>query len=214
MPSGDQILGVTAQPRRPNLNAVILIGGASRRMGRPKATLVHGGQRLIDLAIQLAEPFVGAIFLAGRMPDGMTLESIRAACLLPVMNLSDDPTASGPIAGILAALAHDPQADWLCLSCDMPGLTREAIDWLLNEHESRRTATVGRPIDGESPEPFPAIYRAAALAPLRAYVQSGGASLRGALTAMRADVCAVPTHLAPCWINVNTPADWKRFLGS
>jgi molybdopterin-guanine dinucleotide biosynthesis protein A len=183
-------------------------------MGRPKATLVHGGQRLIDRAIELAHPFVDAIFLVGRMPDGVALESARAACHLHVMHLLDDPTASGPLAGILAALAHDPQADWLCLSCDMPGLTREAIDWLMNEHEPPRTAAVGRPLDGESSEPFPAIYRAAALPLLRAYAQSGGASLRGALTAINADVRPVPTHLAPCWINVNTPADWERFLGS
>lgn len=211
-------------------HAAILVGGASRRMGRPKAALVHDGRRLIDAAIQLAAPFVDSIFLVGRMPDGVTLESVRAASPLPVSHLADDPTAAGPLAGILAALAHDPRADWLCLSCDMPGLTREAIEWLLSfdggsirpTHPTRlepplsncaprRSAMVAQLPNCESPEPFPAIYHAAALPLLRAYAQSGGASLRGALAAINADVRPVPPHLVPCWLNVNTPADWERF---
>lgn len=210
--------------RRTSLNAAVLIGGASRRMGQPKATLLHDGRRLIDRAIQLAESFADAVFLVGRMPEGVTLESVHGAGRLPVSHLSDDPTAAGPLAGILAALAHDPQADWLCLSCDMPGLTCEAIDWLLSEYDPSRMATVGRiPDDGapaqkppgcSAPEPFPAIYRATALAPLRAYVQTGGASLRGALAVLNAAARSVPMHLVPCWGNVNTPADWERFLGS
>lgn len=199
-------------------------------MGRPKAALVHDGRRLIDAAIQLAALFVDSIFLAGRMPDGVTLESVRAASPLPVSHLADDPTAAGPLAGILAALAHDPRADWLCLSCDMPGLTREAIEWLLSfdggsirlthptrlepplsNCEPRRSAMVAQLPDCESPEPFPAIYHAAALPLLLAYAQSGGASLRGALAAINADARSVPSHLVPCWLNVNTPADWERF---
>lgn len=212
-------------------------------MGRPKAALVHNGRRLIDASIQLAAPFVDSIFLVGRMPDGVTLESVRAASPLPVSHLADDPTAAGPLAGILAALAHDPRADWLCLSCDMPGLTREAIEWLLSfdggsmralppapsrgldvapmnpthlepplsNCAPRRSAMVAQLPDCESPEPFPAIYHAAALPLLRAYAQSGGASLRGALAAINADVRPVPPHLVPCWLNVNTPADWERF---
>ncbi|QDV89522.1 molybdopterin-guanine dinucleotide biosynthesis protein A [Phycisphaerae bacterium RAS2] len=77
-------------------NAAILIGGASRRMGRPKATIVHEGRRLIDRAIELAATFADGVFLVARMPDGMTLESVRTTSRLSISHPSDDPTATGP----------------------------------------------------------------------------------------------------------------------
>lgn len=77
-------------------NAAILIGGASRRIGRPKATIVHEGRRLINRAIELAATFADGVFLVARMPDSVTLESVRTTCRLSILRPSDDPTATGP----------------------------------------------------------------------------------------------------------------------
>ena len=59
---------------RLRLNAAILIGGTSQRMGFPKAALVHNGQRLLDIAINLARPFARSIALVGRKPEGVDFD--------------------------------------------------------------------------------------------------------------------------------------------
>lgn len=196
---------------RLRLNAAILIGGTSQRMGFPKAALIHNGKRLLDIAIILVRPFARSIALVGRMPEGVDFDFTSGADSIPMAHLHDDPSTSGPLAGIAAALARDPLAHWLCLSCDMPGLTHEAIGWLLDQHSPRNTATVGALPGRPAPEPFPAIYGPTALEPMRSFISSGATSLRGALASMDACVRPVPPHLLNCWQNVNTPQEWARF---
>ncbi len=193
------------------LNAAILIGGASQRMRYPKAALVHNGQRLLDIAINLVKPLARSITLVGRKPEGVDFDWSGSADSIPAAHLHDDPSTSGPLAGIAAALARDPQAHWLCLSCDMPGLTHEAIGWLLDQHGPHNTATVGALPGCSAPEPFPAIYGPNAAEPMRSFIRSGGTSLRGALASMDACVRPVPPQMINCWQNVNTPQEWARF---
>lgn len=196
---------------RRSLHGAILIGGLSRRMGTPKAALVFQERRLIDHAVDLVRPLVNTLAVVGRIPECLRLDVRRDRSLVTI---PDDPSTDGPLAGIAGALAWNRTADWLCLSCDMPGLTSEAIAWLLTQHTDFNAATVGLLPGRGSLEPFPAVYGPSALMPVRSFIRAGGASLRGALAAMNARAIPVPPRLIRCWQNINTPLEWGRFLNN
>lgn len=75
------------------LDVVVLAGGASRRMGRDKATLELDGQRLVDRVVARMDTVGDRVWVArGSRPLGRTDE------------LADVAGCTGPLAGILAAL--------------------------------------------------------------------------------------------------------------
>lgn len=85
------------------LDVVVLAGGASRRMGRDKAVLPVGGQRLVDRVAERWAGTAGRVMVAsGRRPLGRDDE------------LADARGCTGPLAGILAAVRVS-EADQLAI---------------------------------------------------------------------------------------------------
>jgi len=81
--------------RRRTLRAGLLVGGGSRRMGRPKGLLKAGGLTLMERAFEtLSAVSGGAVLLGG----GDVPPSLRRAPRLP-----DVPGVAGPMAGLLSA---------------------------------------------------------------------------------------------------------------
>lgn len=77
---------------------IILAGGQSRRMGKEKATIMLGDQRLIDRAVARYQPSVDHIWLSASSDFGTGLDII-----------SDDPDApGGPVGAIFTIAAHLP----------------------------------------------------------------------------------------------------------
>jgi molybdopterin-guanine dinucleotide biosynthesis protein A len=126
--------------------AIILTGGASRRMGADKAALDWGGQRAVDLVAALASA-AGAVrvLTAGR---DLGLEHV------------DDPApGAGPVGGVLAgvrALAAHGLTQALVLAVDAPTVTVEDLAPLL------AAAAPGAVYDGL---PVPMVLTFAALPP-------------------------------------------------
>lgn len=83
-----------SEPRHP-ICLVILAGGQSRRMGKPKATISFGGQKLIDRLIVRYEALVDEIILSGPGDFGTGL------AFLP-----DDPDAPGGPVGAIYTIAE------------------------------------------------------------------------------------------------------------
>ncbi len=96
--------------------AGILTGGASRRMGRPKALLDVGGMTLIERVAEVVRPLVGEVVLLGSPPFDIP------ASLSPLEILEDIHPGIGPMGG-LEALLHANRGDKsLLMACDMPYL--------------------------------------------------------------------------------------------
>ena len=198
-PAGDS----DALARKP-LNAAILVGGRSMRMGVDKAGMPLDDSTMARSAAERIRPAVQQIALVGQCPN--------VAAIPSVVRLEDFPAARGPMAGILAALEHDAACDWLVLACDMPLAGIEAIDWLTSRHTREAAATLGRLPDCEYPEPLLAIYSALALPVLRAAVARGRHAMHRAIKQMPARIHAIPEPLARQWLNINTPQQWQEFL--
>ncbi len=108
-----------------DIEAYILIGGRSSRLGRDKAFASVGGKSLAEHALQIVkdgvEP-VKTVFVAGNAAQ-FAIEAIT----LDVPFIFDLIPDRGPLGGLHAALSY-AQTSWiLLLACDMPLLTPEFL---------------------------------------------------------------------------------------
>ena len=148
------------------VGGIVLCGGHSRRMGRPKATLPFGPElmlpRVLRLLHEVVQPLV--VVAAPRQelpplpPDVLVARDRREGC--------------GPLEGLCVGLtALDGRADAAyATSCDVPLLVpefvRHAIS-LLAEHQ------VVVPVEGEFHHPLAAIYRTSVLPAMAALLDAG-----------------------------------------
>jgi molybdopterin-guanine dinucleotide biosynthesis protein A len=179
------------------LRACILIGGASRRMGRAKHLIELDGQTLVERLVAALTPLVREVYVsgAGRVP----------ASLRTLTRLTDPPGVHGPIAGLCAAFERRPRTAWLLCACDMPMLSTAALAWLIGKRAADRIAILPR-VKGSAAQPLPAIYepRARAMV-LRIAATSGGprrvAEMDGAYTPV------IPERHRDAFRNANTPSE-------
>lgn len=101
-----------------DLGAIILCGGASRRMGRDKAVLDWGGARAVDRVAALART-VGAEAL------------VTAGADLGLPWVADDAAFAGPVGGVLAGARALGAARLLVLAVDAPTALPEDLAPLL-----------------------------------------------------------------------------------
>ncbi|HEY6644220.1 NTP transferase domain-containing protein [Povalibacter sp.] len=151
----------------PSLFGLILAGGASTRMQRDKAAISYHGQSQLQWAYDLVSQVCAATFVSVR-PDQRD-EPTRAA----FPQIVDRQPGIGPIAGITAAMNQHPKAAWLVIACDLPFLTRETLQHLIERRDPQHIATAFRSAHDSLPEPLCAIWEPAAREPLQAFVDAG-----------------------------------------
>jgi len=133
------------------LYGLVLAGGASRRMGRDKATLEYRGRSQVAITFDLVSRHCQRTFVSVR-PDQAN-DPTRAA--LP--QIVDEVAGIGPIAGIAAAQAACPEAAWLIVACDLPFLDDAAIARLIAARGAHAVVAYRSAHDG-LPEPLCAVY--------------------------------------------------------
>jgi len=178
----------------------LLVGGASRRMGRAKALLAPGGgPPLAQRAAAALSPSVDALWLLGDGPLPADLEHLP--------RLADAAGVPGPLAALLAALRHAPAATWLTCPCDLLAVTPEAVAWLLGEARPQRAAVLPRTAPDAPPEPLFALFAPAALPLLEALAAEPAPAPRRLAGRPGVALVDVPPHLAACWHDVDTPGE-------
>ena len=136
--------------------AAVLAGGASRRMGRDKATLAVGGVALAAGVLAAAARVADPVVLVA--PEGHPARGLGA----PVVT---DP-GEGPLAALAAALAALEADHVLVLATDHPGLVVDLLAHLAALAPRGEAVACRR---GPRLEPLVAVYRRApALAAARA----------------------------------------------
>ena len=172
----------------------ILVGGASSRMGQPKQMLTHGDATWFERAVSVLQERAERVVVLG---SGELPEKYASLTRLP-----DIPGMKGPIAGMLAAMRWAPSASWVFVACDMPLITGEAIDWLLETRAPGAWATLPRLIDSDFPEPLLAYYDFRAHALLE-----GVTAPHRIATHAKVMTPPIPPELADAWRNLNSPED-------
>jgi molybdopterin-guanine dinucleotide biosynthesis protein A len=181
----------------PPLVAGLLVGGGSRRMGRPKALVELAGVPLAERAAAAARSIAADLVLLG---DGPVPRSLAACPRIP-----DPEGVAGPLAAALAAFAARPGAAWLLLGCDQALASAAACAWLAGERASDRRAVLPRR-GSERIEPLLAIYEPAALPLLAALRDRGELSLQPLAREAGVATPRVPDALMEAWTSVDSPA--------
>jgi molybdopterin-guanine dinucleotide biosynthesis protein A/predicted nucleotidyltransferase len=156
----------------PGLTGVLLVGGASRRFGSPKALARLGGETLAERGWRVLGEACQERIAVGKAADGLAL---------PFPLLDDGTDVRHPAAGVVAALRAAANDVCVVLPVDCPSMTGAALRAL-----GEACADAAVPEDGG---PLPGAFRRSALPALeRCLVETG--SLRRALAPL--DVRGVP----------------------
>lgn len=178
------------------MNALILAGGGSKRMGRDKALIERpDGTRQIDHIAALAREFCDAVFLSLKEEGSVTSD-------LPV--IPDLHPGEGPVAALESAAAACG-GPLLVLGCDLYLMDRETLEFLLSHRDPSRKATCFRNrIDGRA-EPLCAIYETAGLELAAGALTDGQRCARNFLESLDPLMLDLPRPAA--LDNANTPAE-------
>jgi molybdenum cofactor guanylyltransferase len=170
----------------------ILAGGGSTRFGRDKALVEVGGLPMIARMIELLQSVTRQVKIVA-VPskyDAFGAEIVE-----------DRWPGEGPLGGIITALEDAAQSasrlEWnLVVSCDMPFLTRDWLQFLANR-AAKSSVQVVFPHSASGPEPLCACWQTSAAARLRSGFERGVRKVTEGIALLRAEVL--------------DEQDWKRF---
>lgn len=173
----------------------VLIGGQSRRMGRPKQLVEIGNLTMIEQIVRALFAGVDEIALLGDGPVPASLDGLA--------RVADADGCRGPMAGILGALRARPDACWVVTPCDLPLLRGAAVRWLLRNRRPGAWAVLPS-LDGFV-EPLLALYEPQARTPLEKAAAAGEHALHRLASQAGVVTAEPPETLRRCWYNANTP---------
>lgn len=177
----------------------VLVGGASRRMGRDKATLPWGsatmGGRSVDA---LERAGCRPVVAVGGQPD------IHEA--LAVELVADLYPGEGPLGGIITALRRFPGRFVAVVACDLPWLEPDVVRSLADACRRATAADVALALT-DRPQPLLAVWAPTALPALIRVFEEGERAMHGALRGLTAVTVAARPEVVR---NVNSPADVPR----
>jgi len=168
------------------LTGVLLVGGASRRFGTPKALARLDGEPLAERAWRLLGEACDERLAVGKHADSLEL---------PFPLLDDGTDVRAPIAGLVAGLRAAANDLVVAIAVDTPLLRREDLHAL-----AAACADAAAPPSG----PLPGAYRKTALPVLDRRLAAGQLALRDALADFDARVVELPPARL---VNVNTAAE-------
>ncbi len=194
-----------------DLAAIVLCGGASRRMGRPKHALPFGEETALQRMVNAVRGAVGTVVVVGA-PEQVVSElpaSVRIS--------HDEQPQLGPLAGFqtgLAALKGRAQALFLT-GCDMPLLSTAMVEFLLERLDGEVDAVV--PVLDGIRQPLAGTYRVSVAAPVNRLLAAGERSLQTLLREIRTreipaeELRAIDPKLLSLR-TMNTPEEYAELL--
>ncbi|MFQ6111228.1 MAG: molybdenum cofactor guanylyltransferase [Nitrospinota bacterium] len=187
-----------------DVTGVILAGGESSRMGRNKAFLEVGGERLVDRAVSLLEGLFEELILIAN--------DLSAYAYLGLRTLPDRFPGKKSLGGIHTALLHMKTPYCFVAACDMPFLKEGLVRYLLSLREGYEVVV---PRLDWGLEPLCAVYSQACLKPIERLLNRGDLKIINFFPEVR--VCEVARddlmRFDPeldSFFNINTPEDLAR----
>lgn len=184
------------------LTGFILAGGESRRMGTPKAFVRLNGKQLIDYAWEaLKEVAPRVILSAGKLP-------LSYRDLSVVQDLFVD---HGPVGGIYSALRSSPTELNLVLSCDMPFVSVDLLN-LLVDAAANHPFDITLPVDEQGLlQPLCAVYRKSMVPYLERAILQKELKLKTIIQKVNYQAIPIekshPVYHSRLFYNMNTPED-------
>lgn len=191
--------------------ALVLCGGESRRMGRPKARLSFGPEELLQRVVRLVSQSTSLIVVVAApeqelptLPNGVRI-------------VHDEVANRGPLQGLAAGLAALPESVGFvyATATDGPFL---APEWISRLHALIGDADLAVPYCGGRHHPLAALYRRATILPaVRSHLAADQLRLLSLIESARARIVSadelrkVDPDLKTLR-NLNTPEDYRLAL--
>jgi molybdopterin-guanine dinucleotide biosynthesis protein A len=199
-------INLTLDQPIPDATAVVLAGGKSSRMGRPKSLLLFDGEPLITHIVRaLKQMFAEMVIVAApeqELPD------------LPAILVRDEVAYQGPVGGIYYGLNAANGEFCFVTSCDVPFLNAALISRLMAQILNYDVAV---PYWEDRFQPLHAVYRRSVLPLLKEQLNRG--ELRPVYLFDKVKTLKIneseirsfdPEGLS--FFNMNTPGDYERAL--
>lgn len=178
--------------------ALLLTGGASRRLGTDKAHLVVDGERLVDRLARLLLAECAPVLEVG--PGYGSLSAVR-----------EEPPGAGPLAAVAAGVAgltgagHSGPA--IVMAVDLPGVTAELVAWL-RAHPTSESLV---PVVDDVAQVLCARYSTDALTRASGLVQAGKRSMHALVDVVTVHRAGIdewgPVTVAAAFADVDSRAD-------
>jgi molybdopterin-guanine dinucleotide biosynthesis protein A len=186
-----------------DFSAIVLAGGKSQRMGRPKALLDFGGDPLILHLVRKLERLFDEIIVVAA--PGQELPS------MPVTVVQDEIAHQGPVGGIYYGLRASSSTASFVTSCDVPFLMPSLVSNLLGRIAEWDIVV---PYWEGRLQPLHAVYRRSVLPLLKRQLEAG--QLRPIYLYDKVRTCEVQEddirRVDPegaSFVNMNTPEDYE-----
>ena len=187
-----------------DLTGFVFVGGASQRMGQPKASLLMDGEKMLERQIRLVRSVARRVVVVGA--PSAYLDDFD----VPV--IPDAVAGCGPLAGIYTALLESRTEFNLILGCDLPFVGRRMLSYLAARAMAAGSdATVPHSRDGL--EPLCAVYRRRALYAVRTRLMLGENKISGFFSMVHYNVIqwrelADAGFRPSAFDNMNTPEEY------
>lgn len=113
-----------------DITAIVLAGGKSKRMGKEKALLHIGDKTIIDVLIEKLKTRFSKILLSTNNPESFAF--------LKIPMVEDYYKNVGPLGGIHAGLLESETEKNFIISCDLPLMSIEMIDYICNYKSDKK----------------------------------------------------------------------------
>ena len=178
---------------------LVLAGGASRRMGRPKAWLEVGDTFLLRYVVDRLAPAFSEVMVSFAEPEQLEEP-------LPYRIVFDRKRSAGPLAGLEAGLLAAHYEVVFAVACDMPYVTQEIAHMAIVA--ARRSQAAIPRIEGR-PEPVCGAYGRSALPAISEALDAGRLKTSDAISML--DVTWLEDVDPDLFRSLNTPDDLERF---
>lgn len=187
------------------LTAIILCGGKSKRMGRPKAFLRYEGTTMIAHIISTVSEMFQKVILVSNEPDAyedLGLDVVKD--ILPYR---------GPMGGILSGLLVAETDHAFVMACDMPLVSKKLIRDMTEVRHGHDVVVLSH---SQGLEPLLGVYSKSCIKPLEESLFAGKLAVQdllGGLDMITFDLeGTTDSDALPTYFNINTPQDYAQLL--
>ena len=181
-----------------NISGFILSGGKSSRMGTDKASLKLYNSSFIERVIKVMAPFVDDITIISDNPDHDIYKLKR---------LEDIIKESGPLGGLHTGLNHAKHNNVLVLSCDIPLISENIIETLINQADF--SADVNQIESNGKTMPLIALYKKSCYRTFYKFLMNDERRVRVALKSLNTNAVKIDNTLDNHVQNINTKEEFE-----
>lgn len=178
--------------------AVVLAGGASRRMGEDKSLMWVGGVPLIEKVVEQLQPNFKQVLISG---------SREKFGFIGVPVVEDREPGEGPLMGLLSVLVESEHELNFVTACDVPDVQMPFVRRMLEQADGFDAVV---PVVNGDKQPLFAVYRKSAAGMIDDLLSAGKKSMHALLDELNVRYVDLPGE----WYhNLNNREDVERYNG-